>query len=688
MTPRTPLFRLLLAVFLFVSASAATSSSPDSPAGASNQYQYGGYSYTYKGEIPSWVKPTKIPKPKGKPGKQGAEYLLVDTQIFTGNGQHEKYFSTSTRLNTSQGVAEGSELHIDFNPDYQELIIHNIRIHRKGKALDTVKPQHIRLLQREEDLKNGIMHGLVSAIAIIPDTRVGDRIDSSYTVIGRNPVYGDKIFGSFGMDWGVDIRLVNARLLVPSDIEFQIKKHNTSLKGKVKKSKGVVEYRWQSKNVKAVNYEDNYPPWFSPYAWIEYSEYKTWSDVELWARSLYGSIDQSSKELGAEIKKLKKGTKDGTGFASKALEFTQEDIRYLGMEFGVNSHLPHSPAHVLGERYGDCKDKSNLLVQLLKSHNIEAYSALVSHRYRDGIENFLPSPSAFDHVIVNAIIDGKSIWLDPTRTFQSDSVKTLGFMNFGKALKVGHEWDTELVDVAPLATQESKVRSTEHFKYSGLDKPTFLTVTTKYSGALAEFQRSYFGTSSVEQIRTNYLNYYAKFYPKIEMLGEVNISDDLISNTLVVTDKYKITDFSTVADQSHRANFYAQDIAYYLVNPEKRLRDGPLQIGYPKEISQKIIVDFSKDVGLTLDTRPYFNKNSEFDYWSRNAYYSNRFEFSSNLVFKKSWVAATGVEDFLAQVDIIKKDIDFSLTFNWSAPLDEDGDREGWANKMRGISFE
>ena len=40
-------------------------------------------------------------------------------------------------------------------------------------------------------------------------------------------------------------------------------------------------------------------------------------------------------------------------------------IRYIGVDFGVGRFQPHTATEVLGNGYGDCKDKHALLAALL-----------------------------------------------------------------------------------------------------------------------------------------------------------------------------------------------------------------------------------------------------------------------------------------------------------------------------------
>ena len=45
---------------------------------------------------------------------------------------------------------------------------------------------------------------------------------------------------------------------------------------------------------------------------------------------------------------------------------------------GTNSHQPTPASETLALRYGDCKDKTVLLISLLKALGVEAHPALVN----------------------------------------------------------------------------------------------------------------------------------------------------------------------------------------------------------------------------------------------------------------------------------------------------------------------
>ncbi len=91
------------------------------------------------------------------------------------------------------------------------------------------------------------------------------------------------------------------------------------------------------------------------------------------------------------------------------------EVRYTGLEFGVAGYQPYECKDVWKQRYGDCKDKANLLCALLRYKGIESYLALVNTRHAGKINADVPDYGQFTHAVV-AIPeeDGSYAFCDPT----------------------------------------------------------------------------------------------------------------------------------------------------------------------------------------------------------------------------------------------------------------------------------
>ena len=98
---------------------------------------------------------------------------------------------------------------------------------------------------------------------------------------------------------------------------------------------------------------------------------------------------------------------------------------------GESSHRPASPNEVLRRRFGDCKDKSLLLITLLRELGIDSKPVLLQIGRHMGLEKTLPSPQFFDHAIVQAALNGKTFFLDPTRLGQRGLLERMGQLHEG-----------------------------------------------------------------------------------------------------------------------------------------------------------------------------------------------------------------------------------------------------------------
>jgi len=93
-------------------------------------------------------------------------------------------------------------------------------------------------------------------------------------------------------------------------------------------------------------------------------------------------------------------------------DFVKSEVRYVA-DFGRgHAFIPHSPRQVLEQKWGDCKDKAWLLVNLARGQGLRMHSVLVS----TDVMPLVPEeyPGLFDHVICALEDGGKLTFMDPT----------------------------------------------------------------------------------------------------------------------------------------------------------------------------------------------------------------------------------------------------------------------------------
>jgi len=558
------------------------------------------------GKTPDWVS-LRIGFPPGDKGdEQGrtVRYLLSDTQVRIGESaaSSSRYKRiVSVPLNET-GLEEVSEIKINFNPLYQKLEIHRLFLVRDGETLDRRDVNKIKLIQREEDMDRRLYDGVVTAMMILDDVRVGDVVDYSYTVTGRNPVFGDRYFENFTLGWSVVVDRVRVRVVAPPERKLTTRLFNSDIKPQRRQTKqGETELLWLRRSATAVVDEGEYPKWYDPYPQLEVSEYRSWDDVSAWATELYRQRADLDGELRRKISEWQGGN-DRVKAASEALRFVQDEVRYFGVELGQNSHRPTAPSEVFKKRYGDCKDKTLLLQAIFAEIGIEAYPALVSTDYRDGIAEMLPSPGVFNHVILMAKLGGERYWLDATRTHQRGGFAKLGAARYGKALLVGAD-EASLVDIDANSMGRSQVDVEERFTIKDYAAPVEMTVTTNYQASMAESQRRTYANNGLDKVGRHYLNFYARRYAAIKSAGRLEMVDDEENNIVTVTERYLIPDFWEREEGRLNGELVASTIGQYVDLPKVIQRTMPLALSHPLKVVHRSIVEYPDDVEFDVRQR-------------------------------------------------------------------------------------
>jgi transglutaminase-like putative cysteine protease len=537
---------------------------------------------------PSWLQAVSPPTSTTQAAVSGQRYLLVDRQNYVDSKQVQRFSRFVIQITSTEGLEKASQLAFDFDPSYETLTIHKVQVWREGKPLDRLEPNELKVFQREADLSRFLYSGNRTAYLILPDIRVGDVLEYSYTLQGNNPVMNGRYSETLAMDWDIPIARNSLRLLVaPSRALFFQAPQESDVQVKVSASSGQREIMWQQENVPAVELQTDTPAWFSPNRTLSVSEFASWADVAQWAMPLYddaAAIDPSIQQLADQLAT----DQDAAGKIMAALHFVQQEIRYLGMEDGIGSHRPRHAADTLYRRYGDCKDKTVLLMALLKAMGLSPTAALVSLDQGAALPNQQPSPYLFNHVIVTLLLNGQRLWLDGTALNQGDSLDTVAVPYTRYALLVA-------AGVTSLTPMDGDYRPAEinvrHELWVQKDQNR-LQIESQYFGDQAEQQRSQWLNSTPEAMSRRFEEYYSRIYGDIQALGPAQVTDDRRQNRLVMRESYLTSGHEQqVSEQG--LDIYADLLDSYLKEVDSN-RSQPLLLSPPIRLRQEFLVHLPK----------------------------------------------------------------------------------------------
>ena len=517
--------------------------------------------------------------------------LLNDHQVRVTDEGQSQFFRTVRKVLSPSGVENASELELDFDPSFERLTVHEVAVIRGGRRLHAFDPSAIRVIEKEDDSDQRIYDGERTALIFVKDVRAGDVIDYSWSIEGATPILGGRFTTELDLSSGVPSAHIRHRLVWPlaRPLQWRGAEPSIAVEGETQ------VFVWERHGVAPFSVDDDIPSWFEPWESVQVTEFASWSEVAGWADAMFQLDERSAAEVKRLADAIKAETQDRNARITAAIRFVQDDIRYLGIEMGRNSHEPHQPWETLDTRWGDCKDKALLLVALLRELGLEAYPALVSTRLQHRIADKLPSPFLFDHVITQVIDGGKTYWVDATINDQGGTLPTIETPNDGRALIVRAE-TTGVSDVVTRMDGLTKVEQT--YTTTDYAKPTRLVVKTTYSGARADAMRSHLASFAVEDYAAHRINELAIDQPRIEAVGLPEIGDDRVRNIVVVTERYSIRELWKEGSWT----WYPRVLESHLSRPDTMIRSMPLAFEYPLHVEQRVTFHFPEELDIEKTT--------------------------------------------------------------------------------------
>ena len=496
------------------------------------------------GPAPSWVQRIEANlAASAKEGEvhDGSYVLLSDVQRRIGSTS-ETYVHRARKVLTPSGVEAFAQIVIGLRPMYERVILHSVRLRRGSESINALDKDAIKVLDNEKDAAALMVHGAATARVILNDVRVGDVIDVEFTNVGANPVFDGKAYGAFDLAYDYPVHHLHRRLITPRERTIAHRLLGTTTEPHVTTEGDETIRTWDLRDVSPILDEDQLPPSYDPSITVEWSELSTWKDVVAWAMPMFAAAEPPSAELSARIEAIRASAKDPAAKVLAALKLVQSEIRYFGIELGTSSHKPAAASVVFKRKFGDCKDKTILLVTILRALGIEADPAFVNTTARGEIERRSPSPLAFDHVIVRAKVDQRTYWLDGTISTEDGDLDKRSAPPFGKALVVSAATDG-LSTIERKVLAEPLVSVEEEYVVKDYTSPVTLSVRSMYRGREADGWRSRLASQPRSDIERGFLNFYAKRDLDIVQEEPPTFADDPTANTITITERYRLPTF-------------------------------------------------------------------------------------------------------------------------------------------------
>ena len=622
--------------------------------------------------VAHWIVPSSKTDPEQTPTEGGVGYRLINRQIHFDGKKSHSYRHLILRVNNRSGLNEASEKTIQFDPAFERLVFHKMTIHRGEQRIDALKTARIETSQSENSFNQSMLEGKAQVLIVLRDIRVGDHIEYAYTVEGSNPVFNGGFSVAKWGAWSVAVGLSELRLSAPESTEISLQNDNFP-EPKILDKGGYKQWYWRWDSLPAWTYAESTPAWYDTTPMMQASSYANWAEVAQWGEQLFESSPIDHPRLKPVIEKMKQ-SKNNYERIRHALDFVQNDIRYFGLELGENSHRPHSSNEVLEAGYGDCKDKTLLLINLLEHAGIPATPALVHSRLGPEINSRIPSPMWFDHVITHVQIGKKTLWLDATLDSQRGDVRSRSSANFHYALLLKPE-TKELTRVNPLDAKKIHVDVKEIVELGYPSDQTKMRVETIYSDFSATRMRRNLLSKGQKEVEREFSDYTRSLYRKAKSSQPMQVVEHPTENQLKIIEQYNITE-RTRWSEENTLEFDAHTFALFGQLPELKDPDRlePQALNRPINVRHKAMYRYPVSVEYEGAPPEHVNKMSMpgIDFSRYESSVGDRILLVSQLQIGKDHISAKN----FAAYESFKNEFDNETTANYGFSLGQGKERE------------
>ncbi len=330
--------------------------------------------------------------------------LLRRTTVFKANpdGTEHRYEHVVFRALNTGGIEQLDTFTISY-PEEASLQVYNVRvIHGDGTFERAPAP-------RSRDRSS---QGYRQRFFDLPPIAAGDLADVEYRLDeSESDVFGEYFGARFtfypeqidGAAPTLDSELI---VLAPPQVPLHVAERNAAglEKSSGTDANGLQVLRWRARNLPRPALQSGMPDQeeFSPV--VDVTTYADWDAFARWYWSFVEKEFVTTPEMRAKVAELTRGL-DGESARVEALNrFVAQEIRYNSWPFGTHGYEPFSAATIFERRFGDCKDKSILLCQLLAEIGVAAVPVLIRTGFSRPEEPLAAAMVGhFNHCIVHVL---------------------------------------------------------------------------------------------------------------------------------------------------------------------------------------------------------------------------------------------------------------------------------------------
>ncbi len=351
--------------------------------------------------------------------------LQTNDIVVAPDGSSVETVHSEFHAENDAGAIKLGQVPLEFNLARQDLqIIEAYTLKPDGTKIPVdTNAIYVRLPPDEE--QQGMITDLRLKVIVYPQTAAGDTVVYTAKYVDNTPMFpGIYTYGRV-FSAAAPFKEVRDTITAPKSMNMRVESHDLEFKSEDKGQNVVYSWHYSVVHPHAdkavlVSPMDQMPRYFV-------SNVKDYAELGRAYSALTSGKVVVTPKVAALADQLTAGESNPREQTKKIYEWVTAHVRYIGIELGQGTMVPHDVDEILTYGYGDCKDHDLLVRALLKAKGIASQSVLINATNAYTLTQ-VPTFIQLDHVIT--YVPDLKLFLDsttPTTPFGS-----LPYYEYGK----------------------------------------------------------------------------------------------------------------------------------------------------------------------------------------------------------------------------------------------------------------
>ena len=350
---------------------------------------------------------------------------FVNRYRWEADGTGTRQTILRAKVQSALGVQQLGQVPVGYSSANESVKINYVRVRKAGGDVVNVPESSAQDLTAPVAREAPMYSDFKMKQIIVPGLEPGDTLEYDITTSIVKPLAEHQFWMEHNFNKNNILLSEQLEVDIPAGVKVTLKT-NPGFDPKVETRGGRRVYLWKNKNLKLDDDADDDDADASKanarrkkeetdpdrHPDVQMTTFQSWQELGNWYAELVKERVLPSDAIKAKALELTKDRSSDNDKVEALYDYVSKQYRYISLSFGIGRYQPHPAAEIFSNRYGDCKDKFTLLAAMLQSVGIQSQPVLInSWRHLD---EAVPSPAQFDHVISAVNLGGKPMIVDAT----------------------------------------------------------------------------------------------------------------------------------------------------------------------------------------------------------------------------------------------------------------------------------